>query len=213
MKKYTLIDNETGEFLDINKDFVESEKQDCKQKITKLMVDKMLANTKSLEDVDMNMLYSWLKMSNAFNRYNQIRLFGHWISMDFIRMSELNPLYYGYASRLLENTHTFTNILMKNHQIWLTTWGELYEVVGIKSRNTRSKFKKFCLENDIIRVDKALRTKDSHKFTTRFIVNPYLIRKSSHIGQIAVARFSDVACASVNTNSYALKYLELTGVV
>jgi len=211
--RYTIYDNNTGEVLNINQDFNSSDKKNDKKKITKIMVDSMLSSAENLEDVDMKMLYLWLKSSNAFNKYNQVKLFGHWISMDFIALSRQHPLYYGYASRLLENTHTYTNILMKNKQTWITTWQDLYDIIGIKSRETRRKFKRYCLDNDIVRVDKTLRTKDSNKFTTRFIVNPYLMRKADHIGQIAVARFSDMARASVNTNAYALKYLELSGVI
>lgn len=208
-RKYTVIDNQTGEFLEI------SDKAQIKNnfKVTKKLVDKMLSEAKTIEDVDMDMLYTWLKVTKAFNKYNQVKLLGHYISMDFIKLSRENTVLYSYASRLLEITHTFTNIIMKNKQSWITTWTELYEELGIKSPNTQMSFKKFCIKFDIIRVDKTLRTKDSNKFTTRLIVNPFLIRKASHIGQVSLARYSDLAKGSINTDSYALKYLELTGII
>lgn len=211
MKKnnYTVINSETGEFIDIaDKAIMKS-----KGKISKYIVDDMLKKAEKLEDIDMDLLYTWLKITHAFNKFNQVKLFGNYISMDFIALSRDNITQFGYASRLLEITHTFTNILMKNQRTWISTWAELYDELGITSKNTQSLFKKFCEINDLVRVDKGLRTKDANKFTTRLIVNPYMLRKSSHIGQVAIARYVDLAKGAVNTDSYALKYLEFSGVI
>lgn len=209
MKKYTVINNDTGEILDI--EYKPNLRENAK--VTKLMVDNMLSNANTLEDVDMDLLYTWCKITKALNKYNQVKLLGLYVSMRYIELSDKHPLYFGYASRLLNITHSFTNILMRNQKTWISTWGELYEELGIKSKRTQSEFKKYVLENDIIRVDKALRTKSSTKFTTRFILNPFLIRKSAYIGQIAISRFADLTKGSINVDGYAHKYLELTGVL
>jgi hypothetical protein len=208
-KDYTIINEETGEILELD---IIKDKQ-SKSKITKAMVDNMLENASCLEEIDVDLLYRWLIITKEMNRYNQIHILGHYITLDYLRLSYVDTVLYAYSSRMVEFANTYTNILMKNHKTPFRTWGEIYEVLKITNTNTQTKFKKFCETHDLIRVDKTLRTKDNNKFTTRFILNPFLVRKCSHIGQIAIGRYQDYAKEGITINTYAYRFLQCFGVI
>ncbi len=208
-KKYTIINNETGECLDLNNQVDVSRNT----KVTKFMLDKMLKNAKNLDEVDISMYYCWLKSRNLLNKYNQIKLDGHWVCVDFLKLGKANPCLFAYAAQLLEMSHTYTNILMKNKKTWITSWLELYEELGITNKKTRPNFKKFCTDYDIVRIDKTLKGKDENKFTTKLILNPFLMRKSSHISQPAIGRYADIAKNPNTMDSYVYKYLEIIGII
>lgn len=208
-KTYTIINEDTGEMFELN----DIKDKRGKLKITKIMVDNMLKNAKTLEDIDIELLYVWLKITKILNTYNQVQIFGHYISIEYFKLSYVNVTLFGYTSRLVEYANTYTNILMKNHKTPFRTWKEIYEELGITNKNTQTKFKKFCETYDLVRIEKTLRTKDNNKFITRFILNPFIIRKCSHIGQIAISRFQDYAKESSNISSYAYRFLQCMGVV
>lgn len=187
--------------------------KNTKAKITKCMVDDMLQNAETLEDIDMDLLYTWLKITKTVNNYGQIKLLGQYITTEYFNLSKEDVLLFGYTSRLLSCMNSYTNILMKNHKTPFRTWKEIYEHIGVKSKTTQTRLKQFCEKWDLVRIDKTLRTKDDKKFTTRFIVNPFLTRKGTYIGQIAIARFQDWAKEGINMNCYVYRFLQCVGVI
>lgn len=207
IKKYIILNEKTGELINF-----ESLSSKEKISITKKMVDDMLKNSKNIEDIDMTLLYSWLKVTKLVNEVGQIKLLGQYISIDYFKLSREDVLLFGYASRLLETMNGYTNILMKNHKTPFRNWKEIYVSLGVTSKTTQTKLKKFCEDFDLVRIDKTLRTKQDNKFTTRYIVNPFIIRKSAYISQIALARFQDCAKESININSYVYRFLQCVGV-
>lgn len=208
-KEYTIINEETGEILELG---VIKDKK-TKAKITKAMVDNMLGNATCLEDIDVDLLYQWLIITKEMNKYNQVRILGHYITLDYLMLSYVDTVLYAYSSRMVEFANTYTNILMKTRKTPFRTWGEIYIALQIRSKDTQTKFKKFCEKHDLVRIDKTLRTKDDTKFTTRFILNPFLVRKCSHIGQIAIGRYQDYAKEGLTVNTYAYRFLQCFGVI
>ena len=207
MKKYIIANEETGELIEF-----ETLTSKEKVKLSKKLVDNMLLKSKTIEDIDISLLYSWLKTTKFINEFGQIKLVGNYINFDFFKLSREDVLIFGYTCRLIECMNGFTNILMKNHQTPFRNWKEIYINLGVTSKTTQTKLKKFCEVYDLVRVDKTLRTKQSNKFITRYIVNPFIIRKSAYISQISLARFQDCAKEGVNINFYAYLFLQCTGI-
>ncbi len=207
-----ITNHDTGEIFTVTEQVNQKRMKEL-PKVSKILVDRMLKQAKHVDDVDMDMLYMWLKISKAFNKYNQVKVLGVYITQDYFDLCEEDLTLAGYTMKLSKLMHPFTNILMKNRQTWIRTWTELYEEIGMTNTKTQTKFKKFCTEHDLIRVCKTQHKKDSSDVTTKLIVNPFLLRKSVHVGQLAIARFGDLVKESINVDPYAVKFLELSGVL
>lgn len=205
---FSLINEETGEILHIAE-----EMKTMGVDVSKFIVDKMLSEAKSLADIDMKVFYSYLRKSNRINQYQQVALLGAYIDLDRTQELTEGGVLFAYCYKMLGFMHSFTNVLKRNQKTDIQSWTELYEMLEITNPTTRTKFKKFCLSNDIVRVNKVMRCKDNNKLYTQFIVNPFIFRKAKHVGQVALSRFGDVVIGGVNTDSYAVKYLEFSDIL
>ncbi|MGL5960359.1 MAG: hypothetical protein ACRCZ0_00190 [Cetobacterium sp.] len=207
-----IINHETGEVFIVDEKINQTRLKGL-PKVSKVLVDNMLKQAKHVDDVDVDLLFMWLKISKAFNNYNQVKVLGIYITQDYFDLCEEDLTLAGYTMKLPKLMHPFTNILMKNRQTWIRTWTELYEEIGMTNTKTQTKFKKFCTQHDLIRVCKTQHNKNASDITTKLIVNPFLLRKSVHVGQVAIARFGDLVKESINVDPYAVKFLELNGVL
>lgn len=207
-KSYIVMDEETGEVIDLKTLELKTQK-----KIMKKMVDHMLTNAKSSEDVDMKLLYSWCKLTGNINDWGQIKLQGEFISTDYFNLSKEDVLLFGYSARLIGLANNYTNILMKNHKTPYKNWKEIYESIGISKRQTQLKFKKFCEKQDLVRKVKAFKESDDKKSITRYVLNPFIIRKGCFISQFTLTVFSDYVVEGKNLDTYVFKFLYQIGLL
>lgn len=207
-ENWVLINEDTGEVIDLNCLELKS-----KKKVMKSMVDYMLKNAKSKEDVDMKLLYTWCKLTGNINDWGQIKLKGEFISTDYFNLSKEDVLLFGYSARLIELANNYTNILMKNHKTAFKTWSEIYEAIGVLNKSTQSKFKKFCEKYDLVRKVKAYKNVGDKKAMTKYVLNPFIVRKGSFISQFTLAVFSDCVSNGRNIDDYAFRFLNQIGIL
>lgn len=204
-----IIDEETGEIImegRIDKGNIYN------KTINKAIVDKMLKNTQnSNQEIDIDLLYSWCKFIGDINNYGQIRILGAWHDEKVWKEMLQDIVVTGYTMRIIDATHNFSGIIMKNRQTPITTWGELWEIIQCSKRTTQQKIKKFLENNSLVREMKII--SKSRTLEKRLILNPFLIRQAQHASQLSVICFNDFIKENININSYPLKWLQSLGYI
>ncbi len=203
-----IIDEDTGEIImegRIDKHCVYS------KKINKIIVDKMIEDAQNNKGIDINMLYAWCKSTGDINDYGQIKLLGAWHDNNIWKEMLQDIVITGYTMRIIDITHNFSGIVMKNRQTPVKTWNELWESIQCSKRTTQQKIKKFLENNNLIR---EMRIYNKNKLLEkRLILNPFLIRQAQHASQLAIICFNDFIKENVNINSYPVKWLIALGYI
>ena len=207
-ENWVLMNEDTGEVIDLNGLELKS-----KKKVMKSMVDYMLKNASSKDDVDMKLLYTWCKLTGNINDWGQIKLKGEFISTDYFNLSKEDVLLFGYSARLIELANNYTNILMKNHKTSVKTWAEIYEAIGVSKKSTQSKLKKFFEKYDLVRKVKAYKNVGDKQAMAKYVLNPFIIRKGSFVSQFTLAVFSDCVSEGKNIDDYAFRFLSQIGIL
>lgn len=206
MSKYILVNNETGEIVDINNLTIKS-----KEKITKQIVDAMLKKANNLEEIDIKLLAKWIKMTKQINDYGQIKMMGVQRDVELEKMMIKEGILYVYVAKILYSTHPFSCAIMKNRQTKISTWTELWELIECNSRTMQQKVKKFLIDNSLVR--EMVVYKGGNKKSKEFYLNPFLLRTSGYSSQIAINCFKDCAKESINVNSYVYRFLQCVGIL
>ncbi|MDY2630075.1 MAG: hypothetical protein SOV85_01790 [Clostridium sp.] len=207
-EKFTIVNEHTGEIYSFENDIDKK----MKPKLTKYIVDKMLESAESLEDIDIDLLWQWMKMTDLVNRYSQFQVLGAYRSKEFEKMLAEDFTMLGYTTRIILLAHNFSNILMKNRQTSIKNWTELWECINCKDIRTQQKVKKFILKYDIVR---ELVAYDSNKNVKikKFVLNPFMFRHAQYTSQLAVATFGDKVAEGINMSTYIVRFLQATGII
>lgn len=211
--KQLIINDETGEILgeeviSLNYNVTEKKKRICKR-----LVDEMLERASKGEELDKDLLFAWCKITNNINIYGQVKLLGSYTDNATNKKLLEDVMLTGYTMRLVDVAHSFSCILMKNREVAIKNWTELYEMIDMPSTNKRhqQKLKKFLENNNIVR---TMKVKDMNgNNITKFILNPFLFRKASHSSQIALVLFQDYIKEGVNIGCYPLRWLQSMGYI
>lgn len=205
--KYTLINNETGEVVELN-NFIKEKK---KAKITKQLVDAMLKQANNLDDIDVDLLARWVRITQQINNYGQVKLLGAQRNIELEKEMINDATILCYVYRILYSTHPFSCAIMKNHKTKVSTWAELWELIDCKNKKTQSKIKKFLTEKSLVR--ELVVYEGANKKSKQFYLNPFLLRNSGYASQIAINCFKDYAKESINMNSYIYRFLQCVGIL
>lgn len=202
---WTLINDETGEIINAGS----LNKKEKRNIITKSIVDYMLNNSKKLEDIDIELLYKWLKITKEINEFGQIKIIGSQReeALEKKLIEDATILLYTY--RILYNTHPFNCSVMLNQRTKIKSWGELWNLIGCTKRSSQQKVKKFLIENNLLR---EIVITCKNKKMKQFYLNPFLLRRSQYSSQVALNVFQDCAKEGVNINFYAYLFLQCTGI-
>lgn len=184
-----------------------SNKHDCK--VTKGIKRKDVDDMINSGVLDPNILYSWCKITKQINQIGQMKLLGAYINLEFERNIASNNVYMlGYTIRLEYITHHYNSFIMnRDRDKYISTWSELYDATRIKGNPTKLKFKKFLIDNNMIRVAKIY-DKLNNKYVKRFIMNPFFYRGSAYSSQIAISTFQDFIKEDVNISKYQVLWLK-----
>ena len=208
MKNISLLNEDTGEITSLNGMNLS---KNSINKITKKVVNDMLANAKDIEGVDKTMLFTYLKANKEINDYNQIKLKGSYRDEAFEKKMIEDITLYGYVSRVILLAHNFSGILKKSQRTFITSWTELWEEIGCAgNKRTIKRVKDFLVNEDIIR-EEIVVTKDGK--IRKFILNPFLFRKASYSSQLAIRIFEDYIDVNGNISSEACTWLECLGLI
>lgn len=201
------INEETGEILG---EFHGTTSQH--QKVVRKQVDYMLSLSKTSEDIDLDLLYHWCRIIKAINGYNQIQHIGNKLN-DKIEDELLEEgVVCAYVLKAIKLANKFTHILMNDSVRQIQTWTELWEVIGCKNSDMQKKVKTFLEKNKLIKcVPIKVENKNAKK--NLFVLNPYLYKNSSHVGQFACVVWQECAIPNVNINFYAYMYLVGQGTI
>ena len=160
-----------------------------KQKPKQTELEEMLSSAETLEDIDIKLVYWYLKKTGEINKYNQIKLKGRYFSLELIEKLAACK----YAQKFLFMTSLVssnTGCIKKSETVLCKNWGELREVLDV-GKTFMSEFKKWLILEDLIRefiiVDS--RTK---KPTKRLIMNPLMFRNGSHTSQMSLLCYRDI---------------------
>lgn len=202
-----LIDSDTGEVLSS-----ENLKNNNNRVLKKAIIDKMLEEVSNgKKDLDNNLLYSWCKAIKEINTYGQIKLIGAFEDKAMKKKMLEDITITGYTMRVIDKAHPFSCFLKKNHQSFITSWSQLWEIIDCKDSKTRRKIKDFLVSNDIVR---ELKINDKNgELMSRLVLNPFLFRGASYSSQIAIMIFQDFIQESVNMNTYPFKWLQAMGYI
>ena len=180
-------------------------------KINKKVVDNMLKTCKNNSEIDKDILATWLKITKELNDYGQFKIQGEFRNSDLEKVMLIDIILIGYVYRILNKTHPFSYAVMVNRKRKVSSWRELWEVIGCRARETQIKIKKFLVDNSIIR-EVVISDGDRYK-KKQFYVNPFLLRKSAYASQVAINCFSDCAKEGINLSRYAFILLRCIGVI
>lgn len=210
MKKYEslVMNTETGEVV-TSTNLTEKERV----KITKIEVDKMLCNANVIDELDLELLFRWCKITGLLNNYNQVKVDGRHKDKKF-EVGLING-----EARLLKNVfkvinsaHPFSNMLMKNRQTYVSTWTELYKSIGIDNhKNAQTELKKFLTKNNVVREFKI--GGQNGDLVKRLVLNPFLAREGSYTSQIAVSVFQEFIRDGENISTYLVRFMQSLGIV
>lgn len=207
-KKCMIIDEDTGEVL-MNGVRIKDFKPSTQVEISKAIVDKMIEESEGkIEKLDNEVLYKWCRIMNEINNYNQIKLGGVFRDIDNEKMIADNIMIAGYILKALVSSNKYSCFIKINHNKFVQSWNELYDVVGINKGNMRlrRKFKDFMIKNHLIRIHNHVGRDGLPK--VKFVINPFLYRNSAYVGELAVHLFQDYAVAGDNISRYVMLYLE-----
>lgn len=208
MIKQQYINEETGEVL--AEEIIAN--PEISKSLKKKIVDDMLGNAESIDDIDSNMLYAWCKITKEINHYGQIRLLGSYRDSGTEKKLIEDITLTGYVMRIIDKAHNFSGMLKSNHKTFITTWTKLWEDIGCgTNKRTQSKIKKFLVAHSIVREFKIGGV--DGKLVNRLILNPFLFRGASHSSQISVMVFQDFIKESINMNSYPIRLLQSWGYI
>lgn len=211
MDKYIqqIIDEETGEIVMENKIKINCQTSD--KKVNKLIIDKMIEDAQNDKEIDIKLLYAWCKSTGDINDYGQIKLLGAWHDDKIWKEMLQDIIITGYTMRIIDTTHNFSGIIMKNRQTPVKTWKELWEVIQCSKKATQQRIKKFLDNNNIVR---EMRVYNKNKvLEKRLILNPFLIRQAHHASQLSIICFNDFIKTNVNINLYPVKWLQSLGYI
>lgn len=196
---YTINEN-TGEI--VNELYTEDKDSNI---VLKNTVDKMLANAKVSGDLDGKLLYQWCRIIRAINSRNQIQTFGNKLNDDIEDLLVEQGIVCSYVLKVIKLAHPFTHILKKTKKSQITTWTELWKIIGCSNSDIQQRVKSFLELNQLI---KAVPIKTVNGKTTKlFVLNPYLYKNASHAGQLACVVWQESAKPNININFYAYMWL------
>lgn len=178
-----------------------------KNKITKKDIDLMIEEN----NIDTFKLYQYLVITKQMNWHGQIRLLGNYINAYTQKQLLEDFTILGYIMRIVDKTHNFSSIVMKNRKTPIKNWGELWELINCNKPQTQSKVKKYLLDNKILKTMKI--SSMSNKLETRFILNPFLFRGANYSSQLAIILFSEYIKEDINISTYPLRWLESLGYI
>lgn len=195
MTQYTLINEETGELINI------TEKLDFayNSNLSKQVINQMLKDN----SIDKSILFYWLKRTGELNLYNQVKIKSAYFSKDLLKITREHTLFAGYMLKMFSFMDNYTNMIKKNQQTFINSFEELFKLVELTNEKQKTKFKKFLINNNVV---KKAKTSD-----WRIIVNPFMFRNSTHIGQFALCIFKDCFEKDKNISKYSIKWLEING--
>lgn len=207
--KMMLVDEETGEII-MNEINFRNLSLNQKKGISKQQVDKMLHEANGdISKVDIAMLFSYCKMIKVIDNFNQIGMEGVWRDRDVEKCLTENIDLIGYVFKMFCSSNKYSNFIKINHVVFVEKWTQLFELVGISlnSKRTQQKFKKYLVENDLVRVYTHIGRDGKKK--NKFIINPFKYRNSYFVSELAISQFQDYIETGVNISDYAVKYLEV----
>lgn len=204
--QWVLVNEETGEIINTGS----LDKNNRKNIITKSIVDYMLNNSKKLEDIDIELLYRWLKITKEINEYGQIKIIGSQRNETLERKLIEDATILLYTYRILYNTHPFNCSVMLNQKTKIKSWGELWTLIGCTKRSSQQKVKKFLIDNNLIRETVVI---CKNKKMKQFYLNPFLLRRSQYSSQVALNVFQDCAMQYKNINFYSHIFLQCVGII
>lgn len=198
---YALANVKTGEMLDIRK------LGKVGKTLSKSMVDNMLMNAKSFDEIDENLLRHWLYIINEINKENkeQFRIWGDNMDREVIFKKPIEENITKYVSAIIILAHKWSNRLMKTERTGITSWKDLWTTIGCNGRGTQVKVKKFLDQNNLVRKTTISTVQGD---MVQFYLNPFLFRNKHFINQVAINVFRDCAKESVNINTYTYRYLQ-----
>lgn len=208
--KHIIVNDDTGEILSEEVTNMKNNLSKKNIKLCKKMVDTMLEKSSKGEPLDKNMLYTWCKITKEFNNYGQVKLLGGFRDTEFEKKLVQDIIMTGYTMRVIVLSHPFSGFLQSDKKIFIETWSQLYNEIGIgNSKATQSKVKKFLVENSIVREFKI--GGKNGKLVKRLILNPFLARKGAYTSQITAMVFQDFIQEGVNMSCYPLRWLQAMG--
>lgn len=204
-KTYSLVDDDTGEILVEGIEYKSDSNKIMVNKKTREAVEKLLKKAETLERSELSLLYGYCKKTGKINGYSQCKIENLFRDNDMFKMIlEVN---FGlHILKCLETANKYSCFMKKSQTTFIETWNDLWEITAITSKTTQQKVKKFLLDNKLVRVYKH-HDREGNK-RVKFVVNPFLYRNSSFVGQIAVNQFQDYIKEGRNMADYLIKLLE-----
>lgn len=197
--KYSIINNETGEIVNIDDILNKKSKH-----VTKQFVEHMIDNASNSDEIDLDVLYSYLRSNGELNEYHQIKLKQMWCKdelFDIVNDDEL--IFAGYFFNLFQYLNKWTNVVyLRDKSRASKNWTELYEANGHKT-----KFKQFCQKHDLIRQVKVVTDKGTR--LEKMTMNPFKFRGREYTGLFAIVGFNDLCQSDVNMSKIMYVYLRL----
>lgn len=202
--KVFLINDETGEVL--NEYSLSNISKKASLKVNRAIVEEMINNAgNDISKIDLPMLYSWCKICKDISEYNQMKING--IYQDHEMFKRIIGMSFGlHILKCLETANKYSCFMKRSQNQFIENWKQLYETVEISDKKTQQKVKKFLLDNKLVREYKH--TGRDGKIKTKFIVNPFVYRRSTYIGEIAVSQFQDFIEEGKNMSSYLIRLLQ-----
>ena len=199
---YGVINLDTGEIVANN-----VERTITKGKVSRAIVDDMIRRANCIEDIDEELLNKWLFVIGEINKTNkdQYRLYGEMVDEELIFETATKNNMLVYVAKIVRLSHKWSNRLMVSERTGISSWKQLWEVLGCTSRATQAKARKFLLDNGLIRTI-SINRKGIEE--TEFYLNPFLYRSRHFVNSIAIKVFKDFAKEAVNINTYTYRYLQ-----
>lgn len=202
--KYSIINNETGEIVNID-DILNKKSKHVKKQFVEHMID----NASNSDEIDLDVLYSYLRSNGELNEYHQIKLKQMWCKdelFDIVNDDEL--IFAGYFFNLFQYLNKWTNVVyLRDKSRASKNWTELYEVAGIRANGHKTKFKQFCQKHDLIRQVKVVTDKGTR--LEKMTMNPFKFRGREYTGLFAIVGFNDLCQSDVNMSKIMYVYLRL----
>lgn len=203
--KYTLINTETGECYPID-DVVYKKHKAVPQSV----IEKMIDDANSIKELDIDILYSYLRRNGELNAYHQIKLKKMWCKDELfnIATNKKEILLMGYFFNSFKYINKWTNVIynLEGTQS-ISNWTELYSLLDIKDNNLKPEFKKFCIKHDLIRLVKIETSKGTK--LQKMIINPFLFRARQYTGLLSVIGYKDLCKSEENMSKIMYVYLKI----
>lgn len=153
------------------------------------------------------MIYSYLRKTGEIDKFGFIKLSGTYVSNDIFKIGSEE----GVANELCKmiSLCSFRNRIKKTDTTECNIWSDLYEVIGIKNKNTGAKFKRVLIKYDIVRQSIFKNSKLGER--KQIIVNPNYFRHGTYVGQASIVAFRDVTLNKIH--KYSLFNLYLNGFI